>query len=113
MKQVYIDFGGQQKLLRYDINAVTDIEGVFGGKSLITMLSDPGLFGFSLIRALLWGGLKYGIKGLNLQRTGVLMQEYTEAGGTLEELFAKINDALVAAGIFKTKEDEAEETEVK
>ena len=63
-------------------------------------------FGFSLIRAMLWGGLKHRIKGLTLDRTGLMMQEYIEGGGSLQELSLKINEALVEAGIFKEDKDE-------
>ena len=73
---IYIKLDGKDRLLRYDINSVTRIEELFGGKSLITMLSNPAYFGFSLIRALLWGGLRHREKGLTLDRTGILMQEY-------------------------------------
>ena len=37
MKTIYITLGGEERPLRYDINAVTDIETVFGGRSLLTM----------------------------------------------------------------------------
>ena len=73
---IYIKLGGKERPLRYDINSVTRIEELFGGKSLITMLSNPAYFGFSLIRALLWGGLRHREKGLTLDRTGILMHEY-------------------------------------
>ena len=52
MKTIYITLGGEERPLRYDINAVTDIETVFGGRSLLTMLANPAFFGFSLIRAI-------------------------------------------------------------
>ena len=57
MSTIYVNLNGADKPLRYDINAVTDIETVFGGRSLITMLSNPSYFGFSLIRAM--GGSRY------------------------------------------------------
>ena len=106
MKTIYITLGGEERPLRYDINAVTDIETVFGGRSLLTMLANPAFFSFSLIRAMLWGGLKHRIKGLTLDRTGLMMQEYIEGGGSLQELSVKINEALVEAGIFKEDKDE-------
>jgi hypothetical protein len=107
---IYIKLDGKDRLLRYDINSVTRIEELFGGKSLITMLSNPAYFGFSLIRALLWGGLRHREKGLTLDRTGILMQEYLDAGGSLGDISDKVMEALTEAGIFKTtKENEPEE----
>jgi len=103
---IYIKLDGKDKPLRYDINSVTRIEELFGGKSLITMLSNPAYFGFSLIRALLWGGLRYREKGLTLDRTGLLMQEYLDAGGSLGDISDKVMAALMEAGIFKANAEE-------
>ena len=57
---------------------------------------------------MLWGGLKHKEKGLTLDRTGILMQEYMEKGGTLQGLSQKINEALVEAGIFTRAKEESE-----
>jgi len=43
---IYINLDGKERSLRYDINAVTAVEEVFGGKSLIAMLANPAYFGF-------------------------------------------------------------------
>ena len=106
---IYINLDGKERSLRYDINAVTAVEEVFGGKSLIAMLANPAYFGFSLIRALLWGGLKHKEKGLTLDRTGILLQEFLQKGGTLGDVSGKINEALVEAGILRQVEEEPDE----
>lgn len=97
---VIINIGGKERRLRYDINAAADIEEVMGGKSLPYVLANPMAAGFSAIRTLLWGGLKHAEKGLTLQRVGVMMQEYMEAGGRLEDLSAKIGEAVRKSKIF-------------
>lgn len=113
MAVTYIKLGGKERPLRYDINTVTRIEELFGGKSLITMLSNPAFFGFSLMRALLWGGLRHREKGLTLDRTGLMMQEYLDGGGSLGDISDKVMTALIDAGIFKApnEEDGEEETQ--
>ena len=90
---VFIEIGGKERKLRYDINAAADMEELMGGKSLLYVLSNPIAAGFSAIRILLWGGLKHAEKGLTLQRVGLMMQEYLENGGSIEKLAEKLGDA--------------------
>ena len=56
--------------------------------------------GFSAIRILLWGGLKHAEKGIPLQRVGLMMQEYMEAGGSFGEMAGKIGEAIKASKIM-------------
>ena len=91
---VFIEIGGKERKLRYDINAAADMEELMGGKSLLYVLSNPIAAGFSAIRILLWGGLKHAEKGLTLQRVGLMMQEYLENGGSIEKLAEKLGDAV-------------------
>lgn len=113
MAAVYVKIGNRELPLRYDINAVTAVEEAHGGKSLVAMLANPAFLGFSLIRSLLWGGLKHKEKGLTLERTGSLIQEYLNEGGTMAELTDKIQQGLIEGGILKAVADEEENEEVK
>ena len=111
---VFITFGGKERRLRYDINAAAEMEELMGGKSLLYVLGSPMAAGFSAIRVLLWGGLKHADKGLTLQRVGLLMQEYMEAGGNLGELAERIGEALKNSKIIGESdvgEEPAEETD--
>jgi hypothetical protein len=108
---VYITIGGKERKLRYDINAAADMEELMGGKSLLYVLGNPMSAGFSAIRVLLWGGLKHADKGLTLQRVGVMMQDYMEAGGRLETLAVKISDAVRKSKIMGEETDVAEESQ--
>ncbi len=107
----YITIGGKERKLRYDINAAADMEELMGGKSLLYVMSQPMAAGFSAIRVLLWGGLRHAEKGLTLQRVGMMMQEYMEAGGSVESLAAKIGEAVKASKIMgeSLTEEEVEE----
>ena len=109
MERIYIEIGGKERQLRYDVNAVADIEAVMGGQSLIATMGNPGSLGMLAIRALLWGGLKHSERGLTLQRVGVMIQEYLDKGGALNGLMGKISDAIVAAGVLKVTDDESED----
>lgn len=97
---VFINIGGKERRLRYDINAAADMEELMGGKSLLYIMSNPIAAGFSAIRILLWGGLKHAEKGLTPQRVGLMMQEYMESGGKLEEVIGKISDAIKKSKIL-------------
>lgn len=108
---VYITIGGKERKLRYDINAAADMEELMGGKSLLYVLGNPMAAGFSAIRVLLWGGLKHAEKGLTLQRAGMMMQEYMEAGGRLETLAVKISDAVRQSKIMGEETEAIEENQ--
>ena len=112
---VFISIGGKERRLRYDINAAAEMEELMGGKSLLYVMSNPMAAGFSAVRILLWGGLKHAEKGLTLQRVGLLMQEYMEAGGSFGELAGKIGEAIKASKIMGEslagEEDAAGETD--
>ena len=109
---VYITLSGKERKLRYDINAAAEMEELMGGKSLLYVMSNPMAAGFAAIRILLWGGLKHAEKGLTLQRVGLMMQEYMEAGGSFGELAGKIGDAIKASKIMGESQAD-EETDAK
>ena len=109
---VFIELGGKERKLRYDINAAADMEELMGGKSLLYVLSNPIAAGFSAIRILLWGGLKHAEKGLTLQRVGLMTQEYLENGGSIEKLAEKLGDAVRKSKILgEERADEESEDE--
>lgn len=97
---VFITLGGKERRLRYDINAAAEMEELLGGRSLLFILGNPASAGFSVLRTLLWGGLKHAEKGLTLQRVGLLMQEYLETGGSLETISEIIGQAVRRSGIL-------------
>jgi len=105
----FITIGGKERRLKYDINAAAEMEELLGSRSLLFILGNPASAGFSVMRTLLWGGLKHAEKGLTLQRVGLMMQEYLEAGGSLEKLNEAIGQAVRRSGILG-KMDEADAT---
>ena len=109
MRATNIEIGGKTKRLRYDFNAVADIEEK-SGRGLGDLFSEQNI-GLYSIRLLLWGGLKWEDPGLTVERTGQMIQEYIEDGNTLEDLIPHIEEAINKSGLFgggDTKNAEAE-----
>ena len=97
MRGIDIELDKPRKL-RYDFNAVADLEDK-GGLGIGAMFTEERI-GFSSIRLLLWGGLKWEDKGLTLDRAGNMIQAYIEGGNDLADLMTKITEALTLSGIL-------------
>lgn len=95
---VEIELGGKTRKLRYDFNALADIEDK--AKVGIGALLSGERIGFSTIRLLLWGGLKHENRGLTIDVTGGMVQKYIDEGGNTEELLEKVINALELSGVM-------------
>lgn len=105
---VMINIGGKERRLRYDINAAAEMEELLGGRSLMWIMGNIAFAGIAAHRVLLWGGLKHAEKGLTLQRVGIMMMEYMESGGTLEQLSEILGKAIRASKILGDMSEPAE-----
>lgn len=109
---VEVTFGDQVKQLRYDFNAISDLEEKFG-KGIAVIVSEEQV-GFRALRLFYWAGLKHKDPGLTVQRVGQMLQKKVEEGETIESLFVPVMKALEKSGLLKTKQqtgDEGTETE--
>lgn len=88
----------RERHLKFDINALADVERV-ADKSVLALM-EKGRAGFDTLRTLLWGGLKWEDRGLTLERAGAMLQAYMEAGGDIQALTEKILAALYGSGAF-------------
>lgn len=104
----FINIGGKERRLRFDINSAAEMEELLGGQSLLFVMSNPAAAGFRVLRILLWGGLKHAEKGLTLQRVGIMMQEYMENGGSTEEIAEAVAAAIRASKIMGNMDEPAE-----
>jgi hypothetical protein len=95
---VEIDLGKPRKL-RYDFNAIADIEARAGVS--IGVLCAPERSGYHTTRLLLWGGLRWYDKGITLERAGSMIGAYLLSGGDLADVMEKVLDALVKSGFVK------------
>jgi|LSQX01.3.fsa_nt_gb hypothetical protein len=97
MRGVEIELGGKSRKLRYDFNAIADIEEQ-AGLGIGAMFNETRV-GFNSIRLLVWGGLKWQERGLTVERAGRFVGDFIRDGGTLEELMAKVHTALKQGGL--------------
>ncbi len=111
-KQGYakVTFDGEEKLLRFDFNAMADLEDHFDKG--IAAIMDKNRIGFSTIRGLYWAGLKWKIPGLTLEKVGnMLSTKMDEEELSLAEVMDPVKRAITAAGWIKTKKAEADNQE--
>ena len=94
MKSYPIDLGGKTRNIRYDFNALCDLEEVTGK-------SVSELTGLSSIRALLWAGLKWETKGITQNMIGVWVEDYLNDGNKIDDLMGQCVKALSASGILR------------
>jgi len=100
MQGVPVQCGDKEKTLRFDINAMAELEESFG-KGIVSVLNEEQV-GFRLIREFYHKGLKHGRdRGLTLERTGkMLMNKMNDEGISFEGLMKPIFDALDESGLF-------------
>ncbi len=107
MESVQVQFGNEVRNLRYDFSAMVDVESVCGGKPWGDVLYDLRRGGFSATRAVVWAGLRWEDRKLSLEDVSGMLQEYLQAGGTLQALAILINEALRLSGLFGEEKDRA------
>lgn len=111
MKKVTISLDIEREL-RYDINAVCELEDRFDVPA--QELFQPSNIGLGLIRSLLYIGLKHGgmkFKGKSSaddeQVVGEGIQEHwIDKGRTLTEMMKIIGEAFKSGGVFAEAEEE-------
>lgn len=111
-RYVNVEIGGKGRQLRFDFNAVSDLEDYFG-KGIGAILSEEQV-GFKVLRGMYWAGLKWNNRGLTLPKVGDWLQKKLEGGMDMDDLSEPIIKALQYAGLIGTTEDiEEEEQEEK
>ena len=108
MNYVEIELDGKTRKLRYDFNAIADVEEKAGAG--ITRLFGEDMVGLHVLRLLIWGGLKWNDRGLTIARVGDMLQKYLESGGELPVLSEVIQKALMVSGVLKAGEEGNGET---
>lgn len=96
-----VQLGGRRRVIRYDFNALCDLEetlGVSGVEALNVKLSE---FGFGTIRAFTWAGLLHEEPDVTVREVGVWLSALGAKG--LEQIGQAVGHALAAA--FPDAED--------
>lgn len=105
-----VTFGDQVKQLRFDFNAIADLEEKFG-KGIAVIVSEEQV-GFRALRLFYWAGLKHKDPGLTVQRVGQMLQKkIAEEGETVDSLFVPVMKSLEKSGLLKTKKTDEDEEE--
>lgn len=78
-----VTIGGKQYVLKYDFNAVADIEEK-GQIGIAEMLSEKRI-GFNAIRLMFWGGMKWLNSGFTITKAGEMVSQFIQEGGDLQD----------------------------
>lgn len=92
------EVNGKTKRLKYDFNAIADVEEL-SGVGMAKLFSDE-MVGFNTIRLLIWAGLKHEERGITTQRAGMIIKDMMESGYELDTIMELIMEALTKSGIF-------------
>lgn len=110
-RYVEIELGGAKRRIRFDFNAVVELEEYFN-KGIGAILNEEQV-GFRVMRAMYWAGMKTYNRKLTIEQVGKWLQEEVEGGKGLDELFEPVTEALKASGLLGEADDEQEDGEEK
>lgn len=111
MRSVPVEFNGEQKQLRFDFNAMAELEDHLG-KGLAAIFREDNI-GFRTVRAFYWAGLRWKDRGLTVERAGQLLQQKIDEGESFEGLMVPIMKALQLSGFMGREAKEKALTEEK
>jgi hypothetical protein len=106
---VLINLNNQDMQLKYDLNAVCELEAK-ANKGLFALLAEDN-FGFNLLRLLTWSGLRHKNRGLTLDIVGIWLGAELVKGATFDLIFEKIMQALRESGLLGKEDEEQNETD--
>lgn len=115
LNAVDFNFFKKPRHLKFDINAIADVERET--KTGITLIMSQERFGFDVLRVMLWAGLKHEDQSLTPYKIGSHIQTYIDDNksnliAAMNEFQNSILDALKASGLFgDIIEEQTEEPE--
>jgi len=98
IRAVEFEVGGVAKRLRYDFNALADIEDKAGMS--VNELFAPKNMGFHAFRLILWAGLKWKDRGLTVERAGMIINDMLAEGYSFDDLAELITKAFEQSGLI-------------
>jgi hypothetical protein len=105
-EEIHLD---KPRKLRYDFNAVADIEQK-ADAGIGEIMSEKKI-GFNVIRLMIWGGLKWEDPKLTPVQAGEILQKFLEGGGDITYISVLITKALEKSGILGKGEGKNAQTE--
>lgn len=116
MNEVKVTVGGEEHRLRYDFNALCELEAALGGgRSVLDVIAGLADLRWRDLRALLWVGMIHEDRAPGLLQVGgwiqadlAKLQKPSEHRRYYADQYRAINDALVRSGVIAdpTKEGE-------
>lgn len=91
-----------QDKLRYDVNALCEIE-IRSGVPVQDMLE--GGIGLSTVRLFVWGGLLHLNPMITVDDAGTLINGFMQQGGEIPDIILNMTQALKDSGLIKRPED--------
>ena len=98
MKDIEFEVNGEMKKLRFDFNALADLETQVGMG--VAKLFSEDMIGFQTLRLLFWAGLRHENSRLTLNGAGDILKQMIDEGYTFNDLSDLISKALQASGLF-------------
>ncbi|MGM7683742.1 hypothetical protein ACSVDA_16515 [Cytobacillus sp. Hm23] len=100
MRYVDVQFGESKKQLKYDFNAMYEIEEQMG-KGIVAVLKEDQI-GFRMIQIFYFAGMRHGKdRGMTLDYVGKLLTtKIQEEESSFEELMKPVLQALDKSGLF-------------
>ena len=108
MSYVLIELGGKTRRLKYTYNSTCDIEDK-ANAGIPELLSEKRI-GFSTIRLLVWGGLKWENRGITIEAVGNMIEQYIDDGGDIAILMGFVAEALEKSKVLGGKSEGKTET---
>ena len=92
----------KKRTLRFDFNALSDIEEQAGYRGILYLISERSI-GFNTLRLMVWGGLRWQDEELTIKQAGEILQKYMEDEGDMQRLGDNIREALIESGLLGKK----------
>ena len=113
MNYTNIELGGKTRRLKFTIENTEFIEDVLlKGVILSTLFSNPNLLTIGRTKKILFGLIQSDEKNITEQRVGMLLQEFLDNGGDINDLKKNIIEAAHKSGVFVKYEPSNEGEEV-
>jgi hypothetical protein len=86
--------------LRFDLDALKDLEAAMGAMPLGTIHSQLGKLGLTAVCLALWAGLKHEDATLTPKLTTKILQSYLQGGGSISTVIETVSTAIDECGLF-------------
>jgi hypothetical protein len=108
-RYVEVELDGKMKLVKFDFNAVSEVEEYFG-KGIMAIFKEDQV-GFNTIRILYHFGLKWKYRNVTPQVVGTWLQDRIENGADFAELMEPVMKALQLSGVMGKPSDSEDEND--